>query len=110
MVVSGLALYQIRASRPWLSRDYDVVVSSIAVLTGGILVFQGWRLDPLLLFGQLLTAATATAFAAEVLSLRNKLIERESPDEVDRRLGPGTPEDFRRESWDDTSNGRLSPR
>ena len=36
---------------------------------------QGWRLDPLLLFGQLLTAGTATAFAVESLRLRDIISE-----------------------------------
>lgn len=40
MIGGGLALYQVRLSRPWISRDYDVVISSIAILTGGILIFQ----------------------------------------------------------------------
>ena len=40
MIGGGLGLYQIRLSRPWISRDYDVVISSISILTGGILVFQ----------------------------------------------------------------------
>ena len=38
---------------------------------------QGWRLDPLLLFGQLLTAGTATAFALEVFRLRESIAVRE---------------------------------
>lgn len=80
MVLSGIALYQVRASRPWLSRDYDVVVSSLAILTGGILVFQGWRLDPLLLFGELLTAGTAAVFAVEALSLRARVMDQQSGD------------------------------
>ena len=33
---------------------------------------QGWRLDPLLLFCQLLTAGTALGFALEVLRLRQQ--------------------------------------
>jgi len=40
MVAGGLLLYNVRLSRPWISRDYDVVISSISILTGGILVFQ----------------------------------------------------------------------
>ena len=70
MVLGGLGLYQVRAMRPALSRDYDIMFSSIALLTGGILIFQGWRLDPLLLFGQILTTATAGAFAVEAIQLR----------------------------------------
>jgi Ycf66 protein N-terminus len=40
-------------------------------------IAQGWRLDPLLLFGQLLTAGTATAFALEVFRLRESLATKE---------------------------------
>lgn len=76
LVLAGVILYQIRTSKPKLSKDYDVVVSSISVLVGGILIFQGWRLDPLLMFGQLLTAGCAVAFAAEALKLRSVVIEK----------------------------------
>lgn len=55
-----------------MSRDSDVFFSSIGLLCGGILVFQGWRLDPLLFFGQLLTAVTAVSFAAEAVKLRGE--------------------------------------
>lgn len=41
------------------------------IVTGGALVFQGWRLDPLLLLCQLMTCAVATAFALETISLRS---------------------------------------
>ncbi len=34
------------------------------------MLLQGWRLDPLLLFCQLLTAGTALGFAIESLKLR----------------------------------------
>jgi len=39
-VACGLSLYQLRRIQPELSRDFDVVVSSIAIFCGGILVFQ----------------------------------------------------------------------
>ncbi|OUS42702.1 hypothetical protein BE221DRAFT_50655, partial [Ostreococcus tauri] len=74
LMVSAVALYQVRASRPEVSRDKDVFFSSIGLLCGGILIFQGWRLDPLMLFGQLLTTATAVAFATETISLRQELL------------------------------------
>ena len=77
LMVSAIALYQVRASRPEVSRDKDVFFSSIGLLCGGILIFQGWRLDPLMLFGQLLTTATAVAFATETISLRQELLDTE---------------------------------
>ena len=73
LIGGGLTLYQLRRFRPGLSRDFDVIVSSVAIFSGGILVFQGWRLDPLLLFCQLLTAGMALAFAVETLRLRDEV-------------------------------------
>jgi hypothetical protein len=39
-MASALVLYQVRASRPEVSRDQDVFFSSIGLLCGGILIFQ----------------------------------------------------------------------
>lgn len=38
---------------------------------------QGWRLDPLLLFGQLMTTGAAVSFAIEALRLRSEMYESE---------------------------------
>lgn len=61
---------QVRSSNPTKSRDSDVFLSSMIIVTGGAIVFQGWRLDPLLLLCQLMTCGVASAFALEALSLR----------------------------------------
>jgi len=89
LMVSAVALYQVRASRPEVSRDKDVFFSSIGLLCGGILIFQGWRLDPLMLFGQLLTTATAVAFATETISLRQELLDAEDAREITGKSRPG---------------------
>ena len=57
-----------------LSRYYDSFFSSIGLLCGGILIFQGWRLDPILLLSQILLSGTAIFFIAESLYLRNNKI------------------------------------
>ena len=88
VMTSAIALYQVRASRPEVSRDQDVFFSSVGLLCGGILVFQGWRLDPLMLFGQLLTVGTAVAFASETIGLRQEILNRELADTEDL-LSPG---------------------
>ncbi len=54
-----------------LSQYYDSFFSSIGLLCGGILIFQGWRLDPILLLSQILLSGTAIFFIAESLYLRN---------------------------------------
>uniref|UniRef100_A0A061QUA0 Ycf66 family protein n=1 Tax=Tetraselmis sp. GSL018 TaxID=582737 RepID=A0A061QUA0_9CHLO len=101
LILGGLVLWQMRSSRPELSRDMDVVLSSMGVLVGGILIFQGWRLDPLLLFGQLLTVTAAVTFAAEAISLRKQVIEQEMRDPT------GLPE--REESRDATAKPLPPP-
>ncbi|KAL4860268.1 hypothetical protein ACK3TF_000449 [Chlorella vulgaris] len=92
LIFSGLSLVQVRRVKPWISKDYDIVVSSIGFLVGGILIFQGWRLDPLLLFGQLLTTGAALSFAVEALRLRSEQYESEEKaalQEVSERPPPG---------------------
>ena len=43
-------------------------------MCGGILIFQGWRLDPILLLSQILLSGTAIFFITESLYLRNSKI------------------------------------
>lgn len=57
-----------------LSQYYDSFFSSIGLLCGGILIFQGWRLDPILLLSQILLSGTAIFFIVESLYLRNNKI------------------------------------
>lgn len=40
LIGGGLSLYQLRSVQPRLSRDFDVVVSSVVIFSGGILIFQ----------------------------------------------------------------------
>lgn len=89
MVVAGLILYQLRNSRPYITKDFDIVLSCIAIFAGGILIFQGWRLDPLLLFGQLLTAGGALSFGFEAVRLRQIVHKQELMDaEYEQQNGP----------------------
>nr|QWW92603.1 hypothetical protein [Schistidium sp. 49138] len=74
LIVVGILLYALRIREPNVSRDYDSFFSSIGLLCGGILIFQGWRLDPILLLSQILLSGTAVFFIAESLYLRNNKI------------------------------------
>lgn len=76
LVIVGVFLYMIRTKHPGLSRDYDLFFSSVGLLCGSILMFQGWRLDPILLLCQLLSSGTAIFFVAESLWLRNNNIQQ----------------------------------
>ena len=64
LAVCGGGLYFLRSFKPALARDYDVFFAAIGLLCGGRLFFQGWRLDPILQFGQFLLAGTTVFFAA----------------------------------------------
>ena len=70
LAVGGAMLYFMRSFKPALARDYDVFFAAIGLLCGGILFFQGWRLDPILQFGQFLLAGTTVFFAYESVRLR----------------------------------------
>jgi hypothetical protein len=68
---AGAGLYLLRSMRPELARDYDIFFSAIGLLCGGILFFNGWRLDPILMFGQALLGGSAIFFAFESIRLRS---------------------------------------
>jgi hypothetical protein len=70
LALIGFILYFIKTKKPDVSRDYDLFFSSVGLLCGGILIFQGWRLDPILLLCQILSSATAIFFIGESLWLR----------------------------------------
>nr|AMD62025.1 hypothetical chloroplast RF66 [Tetraplodon fuegianus] len=70
LIIVGILLYALRIREVNVSRD-DSFFSSIGLLCGGILIFQGWRLDPILLLSQILLSGTAIFFIAESLYLRN---------------------------------------
>lgn len=76
LAVAGAALYFLRSVRPELSRDHDIFFAAIGLLCGFILLFQGWRLDPILQFGQLLLSGTTVFFAVESIRLRSVATEQ----------------------------------
>ena len=89
LAVAGAGLYFLRSVRPEVSRDYDIFFSAVGLLCGLILLFQGWRLDPILQFGQLLLSGSTVFFAAETIRLRGITTEqarRSAPYADDRRV------------------------
>jgi hypothetical protein len=77
LTMAGFLLYLIRIKKKSLSKDYDLFFSSVGCLCGGILIFQGWRLDPILLLCQMMSGGTAIFFIAETVWLRNIDVEKE---------------------------------
>jgi hypothetical protein len=94
LAVGGALLYFMRSFKPALARDYDVFFAAVGLLCGGILFFQGWRLDPILQFGQFLLAGTTVFFAYESVRLRGITTEQArrssffDDEEPDRPLRP----------------------
>lgn len=109
LAVGGAVLYFVRNFKPALARDYDVFFAAVGLLCGGILFFQGWRLDPILQFGQFLLAGSTVFFAYESVRLRGVTTEQarrsayfdeEEPAPFRPRGGLGGGSDWDRERLD----------
>ena len=102
LAVCGGGLYFLRSFKPALARDYDVFFAAIGLLCGGILFFQGWRLDPILQFGQFLLAGTTVFFAYESVRLRGIATDqaRRSSFFEDDQI-PTNPRNSSRSRWDE---------
>ena len=86
LAVAGAGLFFLRSVRPELARDYDIFFAAVGLLCGIILLFNGWRLDPILQFGQFLLTGTAIFFAFESIRMRGVATEqaRRNTTTVDR--------------------------
>ena len=76
LMIGGALLFSLRTYKPALSRDTDVFFAAVGLLCGGILFFQGWRLDPILQFSQFLLATTTIFFVYESVRLRGVTAEQ----------------------------------
>ena len=86
LAVAGAGLFFLRSIRPELARDYDIFFAAVGLLCGIILLFNGWRLDPILQFGQFLLTGTTIFFAFESIRMRGVATEqaRRNTTTVDR--------------------------
>ncbi|MBD2004186.1 MULTISPECIES: Ycf66 family protein [Cyanophyceae] len=80
LAVAGAALYFLRSVRPELARDHDIFFAAVGLLCGFILLFQGWRLDPILQFGQFLLTGSAIFFGFESVRMRGIATEQAKRD------------------------------
>ena len=80
LAICGGGLVFLGLFKPDLAKGSDIFFGSIGILCGGILFFQGWRLDPILQFGQFLLAGTTLFIAYDNLQLRNRLFKLKSQD------------------------------
>nr|YP_009057524.1 hypothetical chloroplast RF66 [Prasinoderma coloniale]AID67576.1 hypothetical chloroplast RF66 [Prasinoderma coloniale] len=67
----AITLYTLQFVQPTLAKESDIILSTITSLCGGILFFQGWRLDPLLFTCYILLVVTIILLSLELLQLRS---------------------------------------
>jgi len=68
--IGVLLLYFLRNVKPELARDEDIFFATLGLLYSCILVIHGWRLDPILLFSQVLIVITVLVAGWENIRLR----------------------------------------
>jgi len=66
-------LYMLRIVKPEIARDEDIFFATIGLLYSCILIVHGWRLDPILLFSQVLIIASLLVAGWESIRLRGLL-------------------------------------
>nr|YP_010152903.1 conserved hypothetical plastid protein [Olisthodiscus luteus]QQW50564.1 conserved hypothetical plastid protein [Olisthodiscus luteus] len=69
-----LLLYGIRLARPQMARDEDIFFSTLGIMASFILIMHGWRLDPVLLFSQVLIISLILALIWENIRLRGVIV------------------------------------
>ena len=70
-----LFLYALRFINPNLATDWDIFITTLGIVYSSILVIHGWRLDPILLFSQVLLIFITFSFCW-ILIRQRELIRR----------------------------------
>ena len=68
--IGVLILYFLRNVKPEVARDEDIFFATIGFIYSCILMVHGWRLDPILLFSQVLIIITVLVAGWENIRLR----------------------------------------
>jgi glycerol-3-phosphate acyltransferase PlsY len=70
-----LVLYGLRFVNADLATDWDVFLTTLGIVYSSILVLHGWRLDPILLFSQVLLVFITFSFCW-ILIRQREIIRR----------------------------------
>nr|QSV12740.1 Ycf66 [Phaeophyceae sp.] len=70
IILSGLVLYFLKDVRSELARDEDLFVITLNIVYGLILINHGWRLDPILIFSQIIIISSCITNGWENVRLR----------------------------------------
>ena len=74
VIIGALILYFLRNIKPEVARDEDIFFTTIGLLYSCILIVHGWRLDPILLFSQVLIILTVLVAGWENIRLRGLIV------------------------------------
>ncbi|KXZ52568.1 hypothetical protein GPECTOR_9g612 [Gonium pectorale] len=88
LIGCGVLLLNLRNFQNKVSRDADIVVAAMVSIVGSTLIFQGWRLDPLLLLCQALTTSVAFWYGLETFRLRSKEADMLPPPQLPPGVDP----------------------
>jgi uncharacterized membrane protein len=65
-----ISLYSLRFVNPNLATDWDIFITTLGIVYSSILVIHGWRLDPILLFSQVLLIFISLSFCWTLIRQR----------------------------------------
>jgi hypothetical protein len=74
-----ISLYSLRFVNPDLATDWDIFITTLGIVYSSIIVIHGWRLDPILLFSQVLLIFITFSFCWILIRQREiirRLVER----------------------------------
>jgi hypothetical protein len=74
-----LILYSLRFVAPELSTDWDIFLTTLGIVYSSIIIIHGWRLDPILLFSQVLLVFITFSFCWMLIRQR-EIIRRLTED------------------------------
>jgi len=75
LTLGVLLLYCLRLIKPEVARDEDIFFTTIGLLYSCILMVHGWRLDPILMFSQVLIIGSVLVAGWENIRLRGLIVK-----------------------------------
>lgn len=70
-----ILLYGLRFVNPELASDWDIFITTLGIVYSAIIIVHGWRLDPILLFSQVLLIFITFSFCW-ILIRQREIIRR----------------------------------
>ena len=75
MIIAGIILVGLQYVEPLLSRDTDIVAGTLMFGYSFILIYEGWQLDSLLSYSQVLIVILLLAAGWENIRLRGLILQ-----------------------------------